>query len=80
MSNPIMKEMQGGVTHVTTVACPHPLSCCIYTALIHFVTAYILHLFLYSRPQHFNENVFFSLVLLVFQKQSHAILCVSKGL
>ena len=24
----------GGGTHVSIVACPHPLSCCIYTALV----------------------------------------------
>ena len=49
-----------GVTHVIIVACPHPLSCCIYTALIPCLAAYnytaliplccctyILHLFLY---------------------------------
>ena len=36
-----------GFTHVSIVACCHPLSCCIYTALIPCLAAYILHLFLY---------------------------------
>ena len=33
MRNPIIKDV-GGVMHVIIVACPHPLSCCIYTALV----------------------------------------------
>ena len=58
--------MQGGVTHVVIVACPHPLSCCIYTSLIPCLAAYTLHLFLYFLAlsslhlQHFNGNVLLS--------------------
>ena len=43
MCSPIIKEMSGGVMHVTIVAWPpHPLSCCIYIALIPCLAAYIL--------------------------------------
>ena len=31
-----------GVMHVIIVACPHPLSCCIYVALIPCLAAYML--------------------------------------
>ena len=34
--------MQQYIMHVSIVACPHPLSCCIYTALISCLAAYIL--------------------------------------
>ena len=36
MCNPSLRLFYYGVTHVTIVACPHPLqlSCCIYTALV----------------------------------------------
>ena len=40
MCNPIIKEMWE-FTHVIIVACPHSLSCCIYTALILCLAAYI---------------------------------------
>ena len=56
MCNPI-------ITHVSIVACPHPLSWCTYTALIPYLAAYMLHLFsnilaLSSlHPSTFNGNV-----------------------
>ena len=34
MRNPSLHLFYYGVTHVIIVACPHPLSCCIYTALV----------------------------------------------
>ena len=42
MRNPSLHLFYYGVTHVIIVACPHPLSCCIYTALISCLAAYIL--------------------------------------
>ena len=50
-----MPYISMAVTHVIIVACPHPLSCCtftalipcLYIALIPCLAAYILHLFLY---------------------------------
>ena len=41
MRNPIPKSRcRDGVTHVIIVACPHPLSCCIYISLIPCLAAY----------------------------------------
>ena len=34
MRNPSLHLFYYGVTHVIIVACPHPLSCCTYTALV----------------------------------------------
>ena len=50
------------------IYCPHPLSCCIYTALIPCVAAYILHLFLYFLHRHpyIFQHFVFTLVSLVF--------------
>ena len=42
MRNPSLHLFYYGVTHVIIVACPHPLSCCIYIALIPCLAAYIL--------------------------------------
>ena len=40
MRNPSLHLFYYGVMHITIVACPHPLSCYIYTALILCLAAY----------------------------------------
>ena len=50
MRNPIIKEMLGGVTHVIIVACPHPLSCCIYVALMLHIYCTCFFTFWYCHP------------------------------
>ena len=76
--SPTFKKVRGmspyifyfGVTHVSIVACPHPLSCCIYAALIPCLDVYILYLFSYFlalsslHPSTFNGNVFIPLYII----------------
>ena len=54
MHNPKIKDED----RVMIVACPHPLSCCIYTPLVSLLFGTVI--------QHFNGN-FFTSVSLVFR-------------